>query len=703
MLNFNNIQIQGFGSIGNCITFPLDKKGINLIKGRNGAGKTSIFNALAWCCYGTNLKGITNGYIPTWREYRPANYKGTRVVLFLQKDNDTYCIVRHLKFKGTSFGIKGDNSLMLLKNTLPTDLDSSEISDKFITTELFKRNQQEYIDRLIGMDYKVFINSILFGQRMTRLISASGSEKRTIFEEIFDTIYISEAREIAKNGYDELTTKIESAQSEIKGYEREIEILSDQLVKGIKALNEFEENKQALVVRKASQVEQLEQKLEDITADYFILEANLPKQQYKLKQIEELINNFDSSDLNIIRQNLKEAKKGLEGTQSEYKKCGLLKGNIGNKIQTLQMEYAQYIDKRTKLIEQRVQRIDKEEKALEQVVTTCYACGKPIDPSNLEEVKASIQKEIDKFKDELLTLQSDTQHEGIQKEEGEQLKKLDKLQGQIDILLSDIDNRKQSIDNLIQQEEESSKGLFQLERDKINLTNELTNLEKEIKAIKTRGQDYEALIEQNKKDLEASKAMTPPSMNFQGLKLSIAESKTKIGTLYTELESFKINQDRYKFWYSKGFSSSGMSSYIFGVMMDELNACTHKYAQRVGLSIKMGIDLNMKSKPFYTKVLLSDGLEVNHAELSGGEQQLVDVCIAFGTQELVSKYLPLLILDEVFEGLDSENIAKVFDFVRLKVEEGKDVYIITHQANLDFKYTKTIEIEKVEKMTRVCL
>jgi DNA repair exonuclease SbcCD ATPase subunit len=121
----------------------------------------------------------------------------------------------------------------------------------------------------------------------------------------------------------------------------------------------------------------------------------------------------------------------------------------------------------------------------------------------------------------------------------------------------------------------------------------------------------------------------------------------------------------------------------------------------VGLSIEISIDLTKASKPLNTKVLQADGLVFDHKELSGGEQQLVDICIAFGTHEMVSKSLPLLILDEVFENLDPNNISKVFDFVRMKVDEGKDIFIITHQENLDFTYTKIIDVVKKGYLTSI--
>lgn len=704
MIKFNSIIVEGFGSIGNTLQFPLDRHGINLIKGRNGAGKTSVFNALAWCAYGTNLKGVTNGNIPTWKNYRPSSFKGTRVALFLTKDNVNYAIVRHLQFKGITFGLKGDNSLMILKGVTPDQLDSTDTFE-LETSALFKSNQQEYINQLIGMDYKVFINSILFGQRMTRLISASGTEKRQIFEEIFDTIWLSQAKDKAKEKHDHLTIEIEQLQSSIKSSQREIELLTEQLEKSKKVVEEFEGTKTTLISRKKETCSRLEKEIQEIQELEQEESLQLTELEEQLNLVTSLVDAFDSSDLDKVRAKLKSSQKGMNAAKDVKSKVWHEYEAEKKKLKQLNDEYENLLSANESRRSKYSKQIQVELKALEEVNTTCHACGKLIDSDKVDGVKANIQSEIEKLNMAIQQIDLDDEPKKLYEEIEAQKKYLqdEDFEGRLKIHDTTIEDYIQQIATLVKQEEELSKGVVQLEREQNTAQSKLNAHIKQFRSTKLRLSDYTKQLEEAKKDLKSAQDMTPPVINFQEYEDKILACQAQMDTDVALIEKSKDLQSKYKFWYSKGFSSTGMSSYIFGVMMDELNACTHKYAERVGLSIKMGIDLDKVSKPFYTKVLLSDGLEVNHQELSGGEQQLVDVCIAFGTQELVSKLLPLLILDEVFEGLDSENITKVFDFVRLKVEQGKDVYIITHQSNLDFKYTKTIEVEKVGKMTKVIL
>lgn len=48
------------------------------------------------------------------------------------------------------------------------------------------------------MPYELFINSIVFGQGLKRLIEEDNSNKRAIFEEIFNLNFLNTAKDIAK-------------------------------------------------------------------------------------------------------------------------------------------------------------------------------------------------------------------------------------------------------------------------------------------------------------------------------------------------------------------------------------------------------------------------------------------------------------------------------------------------------------------------
>lgn len=187
MIQFGNIIIEGFCSIP-YLELNLGSKGITVIRGATGEGKTTILSALVWGAYGKNLKGKSD--VNTWEKYRPKNYNGTKVEIYFGKDGKTHKITRCLKYKGEVNGAKG-------KDRLIYEIDAVEVSEK-------NRGEiQALINADLGMSYSLFMNSILFGQGMKRLIQESSSNQKDLFEEIFELEYISKARDIAKGYYTE--------------------------------------------------------------------------------------------------------------------------------------------------------------------------------------------------------------------------------------------------------------------------------------------------------------------------------------------------------------------------------------------------------------------------------------------------------------------------------------------------------------------
>lgn len=219
MIQFGNIIIEGFCSIP-YLELNLGSKGITVIRGATGEGKTTILSALVWGAYGKNLKGKSD--VNTWEKYRPKNYNGTKVEIYFGKDGKTHKITRCLKYKGEINGAKG-------KDRLIYEIDAVEVSEKN------KGEIQALINADFGMSYSLFMNSILFGQGMKRLIQESSSDKKDLFEEIFELGYISKARDIAKGyytealrEYNEISQKYSSSKEKKQSIQRMLDDLKKQ-------------------------------------------------------------------------------------------------------------------------------------------------------------------------------------------------------------------------------------------------------------------------------------------------------------------------------------------------------------------------------------------------------------------------------------------------------------------------------------------
>ena len=185
MLTLLSVTIQGFCSICESTYIQLNQPGTVFIKAPFGSGKTTIFSAITWCLYGKDLKGVSD--VNTWKRYQPKDYPGTCVTLNYQTSNGVYKVIRCQNYKLLlEDGNKGSNRLVLYQDAYPLDLKG-------------KLKIQKEIENTIGLTYQLFMNSIMFGQGMRRLIQESNTDKKKLFEEVFDLNFLNLAKGIAND------------------------------------------------------------------------------------------------------------------------------------------------------------------------------------------------------------------------------------------------------------------------------------------------------------------------------------------------------------------------------------------------------------------------------------------------------------------------------------------------------------------------
>lgn len=290
MIKFLKLNIEGFCSISQ-FELELDSPGITVIRGFNGQGKSSLFSALVWGLYGKNLKGISD--VNTWDKFRLDTYKGTKVEVYFESSKGLHKIIRCQNYKAKVGNGLGNNRLIYL-----IDTEESPIKGKL---EL-----QNQISRDLGMSYNLFINSVMFGQGLTRLIQESGADQKKLFEEIFDLNYLTIARNIASNRMNELSPKISKAQyelnyrtrnkEEIKQNIQEIKSSRDSYQDQIKQDEETYKSQIKKLEKSLKEFEDLPKKIEKTNRDFERLEKSLREYKqyianpdYKKVSLEELV------------------------------------------------------------------------------------------------------------------------------------------------------------------------------------------------------------------------------------------------------------------------------------------------------------------------------------------------------------------------------------------------------------------------------
>lgn len=250
-MEFGNLHIEGFKSIQE-LDINLGSKGIHIIKGKNGEGKSSLLDSLVWCLYGVSLNGVSD--VNTWKKFRPKDYNGTLVSVYFTKGTDVYKVIRCYNYTGDVDGQKGKNSVFFYKNTEQSDNKKKADIQKEITSS-------------IGISCDLFINSIFFGQGLKRLNQLNGTSQKEIFDEIFDMSFIMVARDIAKQEYSKSLENFNSLENTLKISKSSLNVLETTLEKAQKEAKEFKKVKRANIEslresKKASAkaLEQLEQK-----------------------------------------------------------------------------------------------------------------------------------------------------------------------------------------------------------------------------------------------------------------------------------------------------------------------------------------------------------------------------------------------------------------------------------------------------------
>lgn len=297
MIEFTKIDIEGFCSIPN-LELSLNEKRVIILRGPNGFGKTNVFSAIVWAIYGKNIKGISD--VNTWNKIRPKGYKGTKVSLFFKKDQHIYQIIRCQNYTDVVEGAKGGNRLIYL-------IDAEVVKEKG------KLQIQSLIERDIEMSYNLFINSIMFGQGMKRLIQESGVDKKNLFEEIFDLKYLTEARKFSQERYNEYDSEVFKISQELNSVKANLDIIKttveevklektsfkEKLISEIKSLEDDknlatkEVNKLALIANQNS-YDSYNDTIKDIKSKISLIKTKLTNSKNNINNItiEELVNNL---------------------------------------------------------------------------------------------------------------------------------------------------------------------------------------------------------------------------------------------------------------------------------------------------------------------------------------------------------------------------------------------------------------------------
>ena len=204
-MKIQKIEISNFLTIGEA-KIELDDRGLLLIQGvngddpsaeSNGAGKSSVVDALCWGIYGTTARGVTGDAV-----VNKTAKKDCQVAIVMVEGDREYRIVRHRKHSVAK------NVVTISERDLTTGAgaDMSKGTDK---------ETQEVINKVMGCSLDVFMSAVYAGQEcMPDLPGMTDKMLKTLIEEAAGVEVLTEAYTEARSRYVKAKTELDIAVAE---------------------------------------------------------------------------------------------------------------------------------------------------------------------------------------------------------------------------------------------------------------------------------------------------------------------------------------------------------------------------------------------------------------------------------------------------------------------------------------------------------
>ena len=287
MILFEKIRWKNFLSTGNQFTeVELNKNSTTLIVGNNGAGKSTILDALCFVLFGKAFRKINKPQL-----INTTNEKDCLVEIELKIGSTDWMIRRGIK----------PNIFEIYRNGSVLDQSSSAI------------DQQKYLEQsILKMNYKSFTQIVILGSsNFVPFMQLTAASRREVIEDLLDIKIFSSMNVIIKE-------KIRSLKEEIRTLELKKESVKDKV--------EMQKNF----------IEELEN----------LGNANVNANKEKIANCEKEIGNYMEENESIeepLRKLIREQDE-ITGYAEKLKKLGQLKGKISQKVSTITKEHKFFIE-----------------------------------------------------------------------------------------------------------------------------------------------------------------------------------------------------------------------------------------------------------------------------------------------------------------------------------------------------------------------
>ena len=282
MITFKTIKWKNFLSTGQHFTeIDFTKNKTNLIIGTNGAGKSTILDALCFSLFGRSFRKINKPQL-------------------INTVNEKDCIVEVEFLIGTS-------EWKVIRGIKP-NIFEIYCNDKVIDQVSASNDQQKWLEQtVLKMNYKSFTQIVILGSSaFVPFMQLPTSHRREVIEDLLDIKIFSSMNTVIKE-------KIRKIRDEVKTLELKKESLFDKVEMQKNFIEELEKRGNANINANKEKIANLDSEIVDCIKEYTLIEEDVLK---NIKKQEE-----------------------VSGASDKLKKLGTLKGKISQKVSTITVEH----------------------------------------------------------------------------------------------------------------------------------------------------------------------------------------------------------------------------------------------------------------------------------------------------------------------------------------------------------------------------
>ncbi|MBI4035611.1 SMC family ATPase [Candidatus Daviesbacteria bacterium] len=726
------LKLSNFTSYGeNPPELDFTKFKLAAISGLNGAGKSSLLDAITWCLWGSSRAGESSDdliHLGTQAMY---------VEFSFELDGHLYTVKRRRNKKSG-----GSTTLEIWSNS------------HNLTEGTIKATQQKIINT-IHLTFETFTNSAYLRQGHADEFTTKGpTDRKRILADILGLDHYDILEEKAKQKVKDTQTKLtlleyqlleietelslkeerektlSQAQEDAKKVEQDLKEVGS-LIKGIKSQEESINLQVKSLEERRGQIEAVRSELADIKNK---IDLN-QKAQLEFQTILDQKETIESNHQDLL--NLQEIKKGLDEKRSELIKIKdeLVEiQKVINERETKRIEAITKVELQVKQLQTKNETLQKQNQDLKNNKDICPTCSQPINEQknkeiielNLKQIEENesqiktFESTIEKYKQVILPeiKQAEEKEKVIKRLEDEtknyfevsaQLQKLEPINEKFTKLQQALTGVKTHQGTLLDLQKIYKTREGQIQKDEAGLE-KLKEYEQSLSKIREELQGKEQVkYELSQKALELSSKVGEAKQLVSRAEQLSKLSETRLSEKAKLTEEKQIYEEL-----SLAFGKKGIQAMIIETAIPEIEDEANRLLERLTEGrMKIRLETQKETK---TKVLLSEG-EKGHATVetldivisdemgerpyelySGGETFRVNFAIRLAISKLLTHRagakLQFLVIDEGFGTQDAPGRARLVEVLDVIKDDFEKILVITHIEELKEEFPVRIEVSK---------